>query len=416
MSENLPEFQVFVKPNGPKCNLDCQYCYYLDKEQLYPDSKSFRMSGELLEEYIKQHIEATSGPVNHFSWHGGEPTLLGLDYFRRIVALQDKYASPQKQIVNGIQTNGTLLNEDWCRFFADNQFVVGISLDGPQELHDIYRLNRSRKSTFGKTLAALKLLQKFNIPTEILCVVNDVNVSHPLKVYRYFKELNVRYITFLPLVEHQPDLVNPVSPYSVPSKAFGVFLSTIFEEWKETDIGQVKIQIFEEAIRTAFEQDHTLCIFKKTCGRVPVLEHNGDFYSCDHYVNPDFLIGNIREISLADMLIHTNQITFGEAKLDKLPHYCRICEVRDMCNGECPKNRFILTPDGEIGLNYLCAGYKYFFNHIKPFVLEVKSQWQRQNIAQQMAKIEAPLKTKPGRNDPCPCGSGKKYKNCCMDS
>ena len=379
MGDRFPEFQVFVKPIGPKCNLECRYCYYLDKEQLYHDSKSFRLSDVLLEEYIIQHIKATQGPVINFSWHGGEPTLLGLDYFRKICALQHKHVPPKKLVVNGIQTNGTLLDEAWCQFLEANHFVVGISLDGPRELHDTYRIGRIRNSTFGKTLAGYKLLQKFKILTEILCVVNDINVRHPLQVYRFFKELDVRYITFLPLVEPQRDSEKLVSNRSVPSKAFGVFLSTIFEEWKETDIGQVKIQIFEEATRTAFAQEHTLCIFKKICGRVPVLEHNGDFYSCDHYVNPDHLIGNIQAIPLADMLNHPDQITFGRAKLDTLPQYCRACEVRDMCNGECPKNRFIQTPDGEEGLNYLCDGYKYFFKHCRPFVMNVAALWHRQN-------------------------------------
>lgn len=414
MGDRFPEFQVFVKPIGPKCNLECRYCYYLDKEELYHDSKSFRLSDGLLEEYIIQHIKATQGPVITFSWHGGEPTLLGLDYFRKICALQHKHVPPKKQVVNGIQTNGTLLDEAWCQFLAANHFVVGISLDGPRELHDTYRISRTRNSTFGKTLAGYKLLQKFKILTEILCVVNDVNVRHPLQVYRFFKELDVRYITFLPLVEPQRDSEKLVSYRSVPSKAFGVFLSTIFEEWKETDIGQVKIQIFEETIRTAFAQEHTLCIFKKICGRVPVLEHNGDFYSCDHYVNPDHLIGNIRVTPLADMLNHPEQITFGRAKLDTLPHYCRACEVRDMCNGECPKNRFIQTPDGEEGLNYLCAGYKYFFNYCRPFVMNVAALWHRQNPVHQITKIKEPNNARPGRNDLCPCGSGKKYKHCCM--
>jgi uncharacterized protein len=414
MPVHLPDFQVFVKPVGPKCNLDCAYCYYLEKDKLYPESRSFRMSDSLLEEYILQHIEAGPDQVIHFSWHGGEPTLAGLNFFRRIVTLQQIHCPSHKQIINGIQTNGTLLNGEWCAFLADHHFIVGISLDGPRELHDVYRFRGSQKSTFSLILAGYERLIRYNIPTEILCVVNDMNVRHPIELYRFFKDLGARYITFLPLVEYRPDSGNLVSSRSVPPKAFGLFLSTIFEEWKEKDIGQVKIQIFEEAIRTAFGQEHTLCIFKETCGGVPVLEHNGDFYSCDHYVIPDHLIGNIQDKSLRDLLQHPDQINFGQAKLRTLPGYCRICEVREMCHGECPKNRFIPAPDGEEGLNYLCEGYKYFFNYVKPFVMEVASLWKRQKINRQVVQQKQSPLSKPGRNDPCPCGSGKKFKNCCM--
>ncbi len=255
------------------------------------------------------------------------------------------------------------------------------------------------------------LLQQYRVPTEILCVVNCSNVQQPLPVYRFFKQLNAGYITFLPLVERQPGTENGVTPETVPSGAFGEFLCAIFDEWASRDIGKIKIQIIEEATRTAFNQEHTLCIFKKRCGGVPVVEHNGDFYSCDHYVDPDHFLGNILDRSLAELLDSPEQKAFGQAKLDTLPHYCRQCEVRDMCNGECPKNRFIRTPDGEDGLNYLCAGYKKFFTHCKPFVNEVAAQWQRQ-LSEQQGSVHQAVRV--DRNDPCPCGSGKKYKNCCM--
>jgi len=238
-----------------------------------------------------------------------------------------------------------------------------------------------------------------------------------MEVYQFFRQLNAKYITFLPLVEFLPDSEKGVSEHTVPSEAFGNFLSTIFDEWMAHDIGHVKVQIFEEATRTAFEQEHTICIFKKICGGVPVVEHNGDFYSCDHFVDEEHFLGNIREIPLVGLLDSQEQKAFGQAKLDTLPRYCRECEVRDMCNGECPKNRFIKTPDGEEGLNYLCAGYKKFFTHCRPFVEEVAALWRRQNIEKPKSQVRITSDGstfKIGRNDPCPCGSGKKYKNCCM--
>jgi len=405
------EFQVFAKPVGAICNLACVYCYYLEKEKIYPAGKTLRMNDEVLEEYVVQQIEATTDPVIFFSWHGGEPTLFGLDSFRTIVHFQRKHKPPDKEIVNGIQTNGTLLNEAWCEFFAAEHFIVGISIDGPEEIHNRYRLTKDKRPTFKQTIRGYDLLQKYRVHTEILCVVNDCNVKDPLAVYHFFKQLNARYITFLPLVEQHPDFEIGVTPETVPACAFGDFLCTIFDEWESRDIGKIKIQIIEEATRTAFNQEHTLCIFKKRCGGVPVVEHNGDFYSCDHFVDPDHLLGNIRDRSLAEFLDSPEQKAFGQAKLDTLPRYCRHCEVLDMCNGECPKNRFIRTPDGEAGLNYLCEGYKKFFTHCQPFVNEVAAQWQRQ-LDEQQRSVQQPNPV--GRNDPCPCGSGKKYKNCCM--
>ena len=372
------EFQVFAKPIGPICNLDCRYCYYLEKEHLYPKGELFRMPHEILEEYIVQHIDASPERVIRFSWHGGEPTVLGLDYFRNIVALQRKHLLPDRRIVNGIQTNGTLLDEDWCRFFATEGFAVGLSLDGPQEMHDRYRVTKDQEPTHEQAMRGYELLQKHGVYTDILCVVNAYNVRFPLQVYRFFKQIDAKYISFLPMVEPQPDS-GGVSHISVPAEAWGRFLCAIFDEWREQDIGRVKVQIFEEATRTAFNQEHSLCIFRPTCGDIPVIEHNGDFYSCDHYVDVEHRLGNIKETSLVELLESPVQRAFGEAKLEALPRYCRECEVRTMCNGECPKNRFIMTPDGEPGLNYLCSGYKRFFTHCQPFVSEVAALWKRQN-------------------------------------
>lgn len=374
------DFQVFVKPIGSICNLYCRYCYYLEKERLYPEGETFRMPHDILEEYIVQHIDASPETVIRFSWHGGEPTVLGLDYFREIVALQRKHGPPDRRIVNGIQTNGTLLDEDWCRFLATEGFAVGLSLDGPKEMHDRYRVTKDQEPTHEQAMRGYKLLQKHQVYTNILCVVNAHNVQFPLEVYRFFKQINARYITFLPMVEPQPGARGGISPISVPAEAWGAFLCTIFDEWRDQDIGRVKVQIFEEAARTAFNQEHSLCIFRPTCGDIPVIEHNGDFYSCDHFVDVEHRLGNIKETPLVELLESPAQRAFGRAKLEALPRYCRECGVRAMCNGGCPKNRFIMTPDGELGLNYLCAGYRRFFKHCQPFVSEVAALWRRQNL------------------------------------
>jgi uncharacterized protein len=342
---------------------------------------------------------------------------LGLDYFRKIVALQHKHRPSGRQIRNGIQTNGTLLDEDWCRFFATKGFGVGLSLDGPKELHDLYRVNKKQESTHEQAMRGYELLQKHRVPFDILCVVHDQNVQHPTEMYRFFKQIGARYLGFLPLVEAQSDW-HGITDRTVPASAFGDFLCTIFDEWLSRDIGLVKVQIFEEAIATAFGQDHALCIFRKTCGDIPVIEHNGDFFSCDHFVDPEHHLGNIRETSLVDLLENQTQRSFGQAKLNGLPLFCKNCEVLSMCNGGCPKDRFILTPDGERGLNYLCAGYKRFFTYCRPFVAELSVLWHRQHSEGQDSSTldrATRISSKTGRNDPCPCGSGRKYKKCCMD-
>jgi len=411
------EFQVFVKPGGSICNLDCHYCYYLKKEHLYLEGESFRMPDDILEEYIIQHIEASSGSVINFSWHGGEPTLLGLEYFRKIVELQRKHQPPHQRITNGIQTNGTLLDEDWCHFLAEEGFSVGLSLDGPQEMHDRYRVNKGQKPTHKQAMHRYELLHQHRIPCDILCVVHAQNVQYPAQVYRFFKQIKAQYLEFLPLVEPQPDKEGGVSPRTVPAEALGNFLCTIFDEWIRQDIEQIKVQIFEEAARTAFGQEHSLCIFRKTCGDVPVVEHNGDFFSCDHFVNREHRLGNIQEAPLVDFLESPAQRAFGQAKWDTLPRYCKACEVLNMCHGGCPKDRILRAPDGEAGLNYLCSGYKRFLTHCQPFVSELSALWRRQSFGQAIPlsqpKAASPT-LKVSRNDPCPCGSGKKYKKCCL--
>ncbi|MEW6668736.1 MAG: anaerobic sulfatase maturase [Thermodesulfobacteriota bacterium] len=401
-------YQIFAKPVGPLCNLGCEYCYYLKKEGLYPEGTSFRLPDDILEEFISQHIEASPDPVIGFSWHGGEPTLLGLGYFHKIVEMQRRHQQPGRRIVNGIQTNGTLLDEEWCRFLSTEGFGVGISLDGPQELHDSHRLTRGGKPTYAQAMRGYELLRNHGIPCDVLCVVHGQNVLHPTRLYRFFKEIEAPYIGFLPLVERRPEADGSVSLRTVPSEAFGEFLCAIFDEWMSRDIGRVKVQIFEEAAGTALGQDHVLCIFKETCGDVPVIEHNGDFFSCDHSVDEEHRLGNIRETPLHDLIESPAQRAFGQAKRDTLTRYCLECEVLPLCNGGCPKDRILQSPDGEPGLNYLCKGYKRFFTHCQPFLSELAA------FSRPPSPTRIQAHPKVGRNDPCPCGSGKKFKKCCM--
>jgi uncharacterized protein len=376
MPKEFREFQIFVKPVGAECNLQCRYCYYLSKKNLYHAKDNFLMSDEILEKYIIQHIQASTENVINFSWHGGEPLLAGIEFYMKVLQLQQKHKLPESVILNGIQTNGTLLDDTLCRFLAAQGFIVGISIDGPGNLHNINRRTKEDNNTFLNVLRGYELLQKYGLTSEILCVVNSENVMYPLEIYDFFKKLGAKYITFLPLVEAQKGSHSGVSKKSVPAIEFGHFLSAVFDEWVEKDIGEIKIQIFEEAARTAFNQEHTLCIFKVNCGGVPVVEHTGDFFSCDHFVNSEHLLGNIRDQSLTSLLDSEEQKAFGRAKSLTLPGYCIKCEVRSMCNGECPKNRFSTSPDGEAGLNYLCSGYKYFFNHCRPFVEAIAETWR----------------------------------------
>ena len=410
------EFQILVKPIGPVCNLDCRYCYYLQKTELYPKGESFRMADDLLESYIVQHIEACPKDLILFSWHGGEPAALGLDYFRRIVELQRKHQPVGHRIRNGIQTNGTLLDEEWCRFLAAKQFDVGLSLDGPKEFHDGYRLTKGHKPTHKQVVQTFRLLQRHRIPTSLLCVVHDRNVHHPLAVYRFFKEMGVLALQFLPLVMRRPD--GSVTPETVPAEAYGRFLSDIFHEWVRNDAGRIGIQNFDEAARPFLCEDHALCVFKQTCGDVVAMEHNGDLYSCDHFVDRKHYLGNILETPLVEILESPVQRTFGRRKQDTLPRYCRECAVLAMCNGGCPKDRFLRTPEGEEGLNYLCPGLKGFFAYSSPYLQKLATFWQPgeppDRFMQLLRAEDAQVSGQARRNDPCPCGSGRKYKKCCL--
>ena len=368
IGNSTDDFQVFIKPVGARCNLRCSYCYYLGKGGIDGSDMKSIMNDETLENCIKQHFSASTGDTTLFTWHGGEPLLAGIDFYKKALFFQKKHLPQGKHFVNGIQTNGTLITKAWCDFLADTGFVVGISMDGPEFLHDAMRHTSNQKGSFDKTLKGYNLLHEHGVNAEILCVVHNYNVRQPLIVYDFFKTLGVQYITFIPLVEKNILNEGLVSPASAPALAFGLFLSAIFDAWVKNDIGTVKIQIFEEALRTAFNQEHSLCIFREHCGSVPVIEHTGDFYPCDHYVDNERRLGNINVHTLDYFLRHPTQKTFGESKWNTLPQYCKRCNVKKMCNGECPKNRFTSSPDGEPGVNYLCEGYHYFFNHCKPFI------------------------------------------------
>ena len=410
------EFQVMVKPIAAVCNLDCTYCYYLEKKDLYPKAKLFRMPDDLLESYISQHIEASPGETISFSWHGGEATLLGIDYFRRIVELQRKYMPAGKSVRNGMQTNGTMLDDEWCLFLAKERFAIGLSIDGPRELHDCYRYAKNGKATHRQVIQAFRMLHQYGVQTDVLCVVHNINVMQPGIVYRFFKDLGVEYLQFLPLIVR--DGKGGVTPETVPAEEYGKFLSTIFHEWIRNDIGRIVVQNFDEAARPFFGQEHTLCIWRETCGDVVVVEHNGDFYSCDHFVNREHHLGNVRETPLSDLLEKPALRAFGNNKRDTLPKYCRDCEVLSLCNGGCPKDRFVKTPDGEAGLNYLCVGLKQYFSYTAPFLKRMGDMWRsRGSIDGLMTELKTEdVESQPQarRNDVCPCGSGKKYKKCCL--
>jgi uncharacterized protein len=380
-------FHVMTKPAGAICNLDCKYCYFLSKEMLYPGSR-FRMADELLEKFIRQYIESQQAPEVTFAWQGGEPTLMGLPFFERVMHYQRKYARPGVTILNALQTNGTLLDDEWCRFFKAHDFLIGISVDGPRELHDAYRVNKGGAGSFNQVMRGWRLLKEHGVEFNVLCTVHAANQDYPLEVYRFFRdELGAQFIQFIPIVErataHLLPLANIgwsdraggdrplytqsgnlVTERSVDGAKYGQFLIAIFEEWVRRDVGQVYVQMFDVALGAWLGQPGGLCIFAPTCGRALALEHNGDLYSCDHYVEPDYLLGNIRESHMLELVSSEQQRQFGADKLNSLPGYCRQCEVRFACHGGCPKERFSHTPDGEPGLNYLCPGYKAFFNHV----------------------------------------------------
>ena len=419
-----PAFHVMTKPRGAICNLDCKYCYFLSKELLYPGSR-FRMAHDLLETYVKQYIEAQQVPEITFAWQGGEPTLMGLDFFKLAVELQQKYRPPGKRILNALQTNAVVLDDAWCSFFKRHDFLLGVSVDGPRELHDHYRVDKGGQPTFERVMRGVELLQKHGVEFNILCTVHAGNADHPLDVYRCFRdEIKTQFIQFIPIVERDNETGfqegRHVTDRSVKAKQYGQFLMTIFDEWVRQDVGQVFVQIFDVSLNAWLGMQPGLCIFQETCGQALALEHNGDLFACDHYVEPDYKLGNIQDDLMIELVASDKQRKFGLDKRDTLPRYCLDCEVRFVCHGGCPKNRFINTPAGEAGLNYLCAGYRSFFNHINEpmrfMAGELRAQRAPANVMGFMArKDEANLEHRfatASRNDPCPCGSGRKFKQC----
>jgi len=360
-------FHVMAKPTGATCNLDCTYCFFLKKEKLYPGS-NFTMSDGVMESYIRQTIESQHAPQVTITWQGGEPTLMGLDFFRRAVEFEKTFARPGRTIENSLQTNGTLLNAEWCEFLRENRFLVGISLDGPAHLHDAYRRDKRNRPTFDSVVRGVRLLQEHKVDFNILCTVNNLNSQHPLEVYRFFRdELGARYIQFIPIVERDNATGNQegdlVTERTVPSEAYGTFLNAIFDEWVKRDVGTVFVPYFDAVLSSYVYGESSVCVLRPTCGDALALEHNGDLYSCDHYVEPAHLLGNINKSPMADLIASEKQISFGAAKSATLPRYCRECKWLFTCHGECPKNRILKTPSGEPGLNWLCAGLKAFFAH-----------------------------------------------------
>lgn len=399
----LPSFHAIAKPIGPICNLDCSYCYYLEKESLYPAGSRWRMNDEVLEAYVRQYIEGQAAPEISFVWQGGEPMLLGLDFFRKVTELQKRYAGG-KTIYNDLQTNGTLLDEPWADFLAENNVLVGLSLDGPREIHDRYRLDKRQQGTFDAVMRGLELLRQRKVQFNTLSVVTRESQHKPLEIYRFLKQAGAQVMQFIPVVERSAgpmaglagldfaeppramcgagervggDEASPVTPWSVDALAYGQFLSAIFDEWVRNDVGHTYVQIFEVMLGIWAGRPSTLCVFSETCGNAPAVEHNGDVYSCDHYVYPRYRLGNLASDHLGDLMSDARQRRFGADKADTLPAYCRACDVRFACNGECPRHRFIYTPDGEAGLNYLCAGYKHFLHHIDPHLRVMLALLQR---------------------------------------
>jgi uncharacterized protein len=420
-------FHVLAKPTGAICNLGCSYCFFLDKEAMYEGSR-FHMSDEDLERYISQLIDGHSSSVVTVAWQGGEPTLMGIDFYRRAIEIQDRYRKPGTTFENTIQTNGTLLTDEWCDFLKENDFLVGISIDGPEPLHDVHRVTKKGMGTFAKVMRGVRLLQKHEVEYNVLTTVNSVNGDFPLDVYRFLRdEVGTAWMQFIPVVERVDEFGDPafldgaaVSERSVGSQQFGRFLSVIFDEWVRNDVGEVFVQTFEAAARNWMGLGSSgMCVFNETCGLGVALEHNGDLYSCDHFVEPDYLLGNIADVDMGDLVGSVRQHTFGMDKRDSLPEFCMDCDVRFACQGECPKNRFIDTPGGEAGLNYLCAGFKDFFHHIDEPMKDIVDALESGAMAATVMPVIAARDVAffrrvhaAGRNGPCPCGSGKKTKRC----
>jgi uncharacterized protein len=426
-----PSFHLLSKPTGAVCNLDCAYCFFLSKEMLYPGSR-FRMADDLLEAYLRQLIEAHAQvPEVAIAWQGGEPTLMGLDFFRRSVELAERYLLPGQRASYSIQTNGTLLDPEWAAFFREHDFLVGISIDGPREIHDTYRVNRGGKGSFDDVMRGLGHLRDAGVEWNALTTIHRANAERGGEVYRFLRdECGARFLQFIPIIERLPDPEeraewsswrdrplyvqegSRVSARSVSAEVYGRFLIEVFEEWVRRDVGEVYVQPFDVALASWVGEPHGLCVHSETCGLALALEHTGDVYSCDHFVEPRFRLGNIRETHLLELVASQQQRRFGLDKRDTLPRYCVECEVRFACHGGCPKDRFIETPEGEPGLNYLCAGYKAFFRHVDPAMRFMAERLAEGRAPAEIMTAYAAEDALRGRDDPCTCGSGRTWKDC----
>lgn len=428
--------QVIVKPIGPVCNLRCEYCFYLAKTELFGPGERYRMTDAVLEEYTRQAIESQpeslGGRDVSFLWQGGEPTLMGLDFFRRAVEVQRRLLPDGRGAANALQTNGTLLDDEWAGFLREHGFLVGISIDGPAALHDRFRRDAGGRPTHAAVMRGLRLLQRHGVEHNVLCTVHAGNAPHPLDVYRFLRGEGVEWIQFIPIVEPVAGVpgasgvsgasggsgASGVSDRSVGGEAFGEFLVGVFDEWIRRDVGEVFVPMFEDSLRVWSGLPPTMCVFAETCGRNLAMEHDGSVYACDHYVDPAHRRGSITETHLGALAAQPVQVAFGAAKADGLPAVCRSCDVGFMCRGGCPKDRIATAPDGEGGLNHLCAGYRRFFRHADPYLRRMaallRAGTHPSAVMAEVTAADAARRRAAGRNDPCPCGSGRKYKHCCL--
>lgn len=442
MAASTP-FTLMAKPAGPACNLSCAYCFYLEKASLFPPGAATRMGPEVLESCVRQYLESQPRGEVSFAWQGGEPMLLGMEFFRRALELQARYADGRR-VRNALQTNGVLVDDRWAEFLAANRFLVGVSIDGPPELHDRLRRDAGGGPTSDRVLRAIASLRRAGADFNTLTVVHRANAGHPLEVYAFLKEIGSTFLQFIPLVERvagggggrragvpadgrralagppgAPDAQDAVvAPWSVEPLPYRDFLSAIFDRWVRADVGSVFVQQFEAALSAMAGRGAGLCVFDEQCGRALVLEHNGDLYPCDHYVYPAYRLGNIMETPLAVLARSPAQAAFGDAKRDALPWQCRECPVLVACRGGCPKHRFVRTRDGEPGLNYLCPAYRGFLTHAKPLLgvmARLVSEGRPASLVMDTVRAEDLQRAyaSAGRNDPCPCGSGRKFKQCC---
>jgi uncharacterized protein len=429
-----PGFHLLAKPSGSTCNIDCTYCFFLSKEALYPNEKQ-RMSEATLDAYIRQLLESHRVPQVTVAWQGGEPTLMGIDFFKRAVELVEQYRKPGQTVQHTFQTNGIVLDDDWCAFFKEHNFLVGLSVDGPRELHDAYRRDRRKQGTFDRVVQGWQHLKQHDVDFNVLCTVNAANEKHGRAVYRFFRdELGAKWIQFIPVVERASEETlaianqgwseqpgrkrllytqtgNLVTERSVGGEQYGRFLVDVFEEWVRHDVGQVYVQLFDVTLEAFFGR-HLLCIHAPTCGYGPALEHNGDLYSCDHFVEPKFKLGNIHKTHMLKLVASPEQRKFGDDKRDTLTAQCRRCEVKPLCNGGCPKDRFALSRDGDPGQNYLCAGLELFFKHTLPAMRTMAQLIQQRRYPAEVMPLIAAEDAKRGPYQPCPCGSGEKFRFC----